>query len=327
MHHTRLSTRLISVLILGCLLLFSAIGADTPPANGHVNELGRVLILEYHLFEASESRWARSYDSFRRDLDNLYREGFYPVGVKDFVEGKIDLPSGKKPVILTFDDSSPGQMRYLKAAGGPRLDPDCAVGILWEFHRKHSDFPLKAIFFALPEAKQPHKLFGQPEFEKKKLNELVAMGFEIGNHTLWHADLAKYPGAAVQKQLALAQDAVGRLVPGYKFLALSLPMGDWPKEAALAIQGSHNGTEYHHKAIFLVSGGPAPSPFDLNCQFTRLPRIQVTGNELGRWLRYFDAHPDQVYVSDGDPARITVPGALLPRVATARFPALKISPY
>ncbi len=316
---------------LGCILLALictlGICAGRTAENNQANELGSIPVLEYHLIQPSESRWGRSVENFRRDLVALYDAGFRPISVKDFVEGRIDLPAGRKPVILTFDDSSPGQMRYLKDPGGPRIDPDCAVGILLDFHQKHPDFPLRGIFFVLPEAKQPHKLFGQPEFERKKLNELVRLGFELGNHTLWHADLARYDGTVVQKQLALAQDAVQRLVPGYRFLALSLPMGDWPKDPALAIRGSYKGIEYQNKAVFLVSGGPAPSPFDRKCDFTRLPRIQVTGNELQRWLKYFAAHPDQVYVSDGDAARVTLPRSQLPRLATTRFPGVQISPY
>ncbi len=288
------------------------------------NELGKIPVLEYHLIQLNETRWGRSVVNFRRDLQTLYDEGFRPIAVKDFVEGKIDLPAGRKPLILTFDDSSEGQMRYLKDGRGTRIDPDCAVGILLEFHKQHPDFPLKAIFFVLPEAKEPHKLFGQPEFEKQKLNELVRLGFELGNHTLWHANLAKYSAAVVQKQLALAQDEVGRMVPGYRLTALSLPLGEWPRDPALAISGTYNGIAYHHDAVFLVSGPPARSPFDSACQFTKIPRIQVTGSELSYWLKYFRAHPDEVFVSDGDPSRVTLPASELSRLAKSRFPNLQV---
>jgi hypothetical protein len=49
-----------------------------------------------------------------------------------------------------------------------------------EFHRLHPDFDPKAVFYVLPEAKQPHKLFGQPEYEIEKLRFLAEHGFEIG---------------------------------------------------------------------------------------------------------------------------------------------------
>ncbi len=315
-----------NTLVCWTFLATATILAGQAGAENRANELGSVPILEYHLIQPDESRWGRSIVNFRRDLETLYAEGFRPVSVQDFVDGKIDLPAGRKPMILTFDDSSPGQMRYLVGPDGPRIDPDCAVGMLLDFHHRHPDFALKGIFFVLPEAKEPHKLFGQPEFEKKKLSELVRLGFEIGNHTYWHADLAKYPGPVVQKQLALAQEAVERMVPGYRMMALSLPLGEWPRDPALALSGSYKGVEYHNKAVFLVSGGPARSPFDVKCQFTRLPRIQVTGSELSHWLKYFRTHPDEVFVSDGDSARITFPASELARFAKPRFPRLQITP-
>ncbi len=125
--------------------------------------------------------------------------------------------------------------------------------------------------------------------------------------------------------LALALDAVGRLVPGYRLTALSLPLGQWPRDSELAVSGCYKGIEYHNEAVFEVAGGPARSPFDSNCRFTRLPRIQVTGSELPRWLKYFRTHPGEVFVSDGDPARITAPAASLSRFAKSRFPRLKVA--
>ena len=99
------------------------------------NELGRVMILEYHLIEAPEARWARTPQNFRRDLDRLYREGFRLIGLNDYLDGKIDLPVGTTPVILTFDDSSPGQFRMIGTNGRPEVDPESAVGILEAFAR------------------------------------------------------------------------------------------------------------------------------------------------------------------------------------------------
>jgi len=38
-----------------------------------------------------------------------------------------------------------------------------------------------------------------------------------------------------------------------------------------------------------------------------LPRIQAIERELTYWLTYFDRHPDQRFVSDGNPNTITLP--------------------
>ncbi len=291
------------------------------------NELGRVPIFEYHLIESQESRWSRSIENFKADLELLYQSGYRPISLSDYLDGRIDVPAGKKPFILTFDDSSPGQFRYLVRDGKNVIDPDCAVGMLLEFHREHSDFPLKAIFFVLPEARQPHKLFGQPEFEAGKLLELVRLGFEIGNHTLWHANLGKYDGEVVQKQLAQAQEAIRKYVPGYTMRALALPLGVFPKDPQLARAGSYRGHAYHHEAILLVAGPPAPSPFSTACDLYHLPRIQVPGSDFRYWLNYFEKHPGEVFVSDGKPAVITFPHGLRPRFNASKFPRFAITAY
>ena len=97
------------------------------------------------------------------------------------------------------------------------------------FHRRHPDWANKAVFFVLPEAKQPHKFFGQPEYEADKLKELVALGFEIGSHTLWHANLGKYDDTTVQKQLALSKESIQKRVPGYAVRSLRCRLAFTPR--------------------------------------------------------------------------------------------------
>jgi peptidoglycan/xylan/chitin deacetylase (PgdA/CDA1 family) len=277
------------------------------PAEPRANELGRIMILEYHQIAEPEGRWARTPANFRRDLGRLREGGYRLMALGDLLGGTIDLPAGTTPVVLTFDDSSPGQFRYLERNGRLEIDPECAVGILEAFARTHPEFGLKATFYVLPGAAQPHRLFGQPEHEQRKLNDLVSRGFEIGNHTLWHANLSKYPETTVRKQLAEAQRLVGRLVPGYHLRTLALPMGAYPKNLSWAIRGGVDGTAYAHEAILMVAGGVAPSPFSRRFDPYRLPRIQATESELAFWLRYFERRPEERYLSDGDPAVVTIP--------------------
>ena len=291
------------------------------------NELGKVLILEYHLIQPEETRWGRSVENFKKDLERLYQDGYRPISVAEYIDGKIELSAGTKPVILTFDDSSPGQLRYLVRNDKPEIDPQCAVGMLLDFNKKHPDFRSKAIFFVLPEAKQPHKLFGQPEFELEKLKQLAALGFEIGNHTLWHANLGKYDASTVQKQLAESVAAIQKRVPGYMVRALALPFGVYPKDLNLAVTGSYKGISYHNEAILEVAGGAAPSPFSSACDLTHLPRIQVPSSDFQYWLNYFEKHPDEAFVSDGKADTISFPQALRTRINSAKFRSLKLDAH
>jgi peptidoglycan/xylan/chitin deacetylase (PgdA/CDA1 family) len=299
------------------LLASPLIAQTTRPAELPPNELGRVMILEYHKIDHPEERWTRTPANFRRDLQRLWERGYRLVSLGDYLDGKIALPKGTTPLILTFDDSSPGQFRYIEKNGGWEIDPDCAVGILEQFEREHPEFGRAATFYVLPGASPPNRLFNQPDLVGKKLVYLKSRGFEIGNHTLWHANLAKYEEATVRKQLLEAQEWVQRHLPGYRFRTLALPMGSYPKELAWAISGSINGSTYRHDAILMVAGGAALSPHARGFDPYHLPRIQATEAELSYWIKHFDSRPDERYVSDGDPGIITVAGG---KAAQARPP-------
>ena len=287
--------------------------AELPP-----NELGRVMILEYHKIDHPEERWTRTPTNFRRDLQRLWERGYRLVSLSDYLDGRIALPKGTTPLILTLDDSSPGQFRYLERNGGWEIDPDCAVGILEQFEREHPAFGRAATFYVLPGASPPNRLFNQPDLVGKKLAYLKSRGYEIGNHTLWHANLAKYDETTVRKQLVESQEWVQRHLPGYRFRSLALPMGAYPKELAWAISGGVNGAAYRHDAILMVAGGAALSPHARGLDPYHLPRIQATEAELGYWINHFDARPDERYISDGDASTITVPGG---KAAQVRPPA------
>ncbi|HSE92318.1 MAG TPA: polysaccharide deacetylase family protein [Methylomirabilota bacterium] len=271
------------------------------------NELGRVMILEYHKIDYPEERWTRTPENFRRDLETLYARGYRLAALNDLLDGVVRTPAGTTPVVLTFDDSSPGQFRYVGHQSAPEIDPKSGVGILEAFVRERPDFGRAATFFVLPGASRPNRLFDQPEHEGRKLRYLVERGYEIGNHTLWHANLGKYDEATVRGQLADAQIWVQRHVPNYMFRTLALPHGVYPRDVAWALTGTAKGTTYRHDAILMVAGGAAPSPFSRGFDAARLPRIQAVERDLTHWLSYFDKNPQERFVSDGDPESVAVP--------------------
>jgi peptidoglycan/xylan/chitin deacetylase (PgdA/CDA1 family) len=294
-------------------------GSRTPAGSGTLagslpqagalapNELGKVMILEYHKIDHPEERWTRTPENFRKDLQTLHARGYRLLGLNDLLDGRITVPAGTSPVVLTFDDSSPGQFRYIDKDGTVVVDPDCAVGILDTFARTHSEFGRKATFFVLPGASRPNRLFDQPQWEGKKLQYLSTQGYEIGNHTLWHANLGKYPEAVVRGQIAQAQEWIHRHVPDYRIRALALPHGVYPKDVSWALRGTAGGTSYRHDAVLMVAGGAASSPYAVNFDPVRLPRIQAVERDLSYWLTYFDRNPGERFVSDGDPSVVTVP--------------------
>jgi hypothetical protein len=278
------------------------------------NELGRIMILEYHKIDYPEERWTRTPENFRRDLETLYARGYRLVGLNALLDGKITLPAGTTPVVLTFDDSSPGQFRYIDQDGRFVIDPKSGIGVLEAFVSEHPDFGRAATFFVLPGASRPNRLFDQPQHEGRKLKYLVEQGYEIGNHTLWHANLGKYPEPIVREQIAEAQAWIQRHVPEYRPRTIALPHGVYPKDVTWVLAGSAKGSTYRHEAILMVAGGAAPSPFSRGFDVTRLPRIQAVDRDLAYWLSYFDKNPGDRYVSDGNPVTVVVPNTLRDRV-------------
>jgi Polysaccharide deacetylase len=296
---------LVAVLLLAAALMLASFAwaeALRP------NELGRLMILEYHKVDYPEERWTRTPENFRRDLETLYARGYRLQSLNALLDGRITVPAGTTPVILTFDDSSPGQFRYLGTNGTLEIDPKCAVGVLETFLREKPEFGRAATFYVLPGASKPNRLFNQPEHEGRKLQYLVSQGYEIGNHTLWHANLGKYDEVLVRTQIAEAQQWIQRHVPDYRIRTIALPHGVYPRDVSWALRGQAKGTAYEHDAILMVAGGAALSPFSRGFDPARLPRIQAVERDLASWLAWFDKNPGERFVSDGDPALVTVPG-------------------
>jgi hypothetical protein len=295
--------RALTAAALSSLVLLGSSGAGPLPPN----ELGRVMILEYHKIDYPEERWTRTPENFRRDLEALYSRGYRLIALNDLIDGRVAVPAGTTPVVLTFDDSSPGQFRYVPHNGSVEIDPKSGIGVLETFIREHPDFGRAATFYVLPGASRPNRLFDQPEYAGQKLRWLVERGYEIGNHTLWHANLGKYDERIVRDQLAEAQVWVQRLVPDYRFRTLALPHGVYPRDLSWALSGTAKGTTYRHDAILMVAGGAAPSPFARNFDALRLPRIQAVERDLSYWLSYFEKAPQERFVSDGDPSTVAFP--------------------
>jgi peptidoglycan/xylan/chitin deacetylase (PgdA/CDA1 family) len=313
-------SRLIAA-VLGLVAGLTTVGAAQ---ELRPNELGRIMILEYHKIDHPEERWTRTPANFRRDLETLYTRGYRLVALGDVLDGRITAPAGTTPVVLTFDDSSPGQFRYLEQNGSVELDPQSGLGVLESFAQERPDFGRTATFYVLPGASRPNRLFDQPQHAGRKLRYLADRGYEIGNHTLWHANLGKYNESTVRDQIAEAQTWIQRHVPNYRPRTLALPHGVYPKDVAWALGGQAKGTTYRHDAILMVAGGAAPSPFSRRFDPIRLPRIQAVERDLGYWLSYFEKNPGERFVSDGDATTITVPAARRDHLRTPLPASLRI---
>jgi hypothetical protein len=286
-------------------------GQRTSVATRAPNTLGRIPILEYHLIGDKNGTYERTIAGLRSDLELLYNRGYRPINVSDILDKKIPVPVGFSPVALVFDDASPSQFRYVEKNGSLEIDPNSAVGILLQFHRDHPDWGKKAVFCMLPAAQAGRSFFGdkgiegqKTEWRYKKVRFLQEQGFELCNHTLYHARLDK-AGEHVQEFIARGEMAIDSAVPGYKVRTFALPLGMWPKNRELAHRGSWTDpkskkvVKYDNDAILEVAGGATRSPFDPKFDPLRMTRVQVIGdNGLARELDALEKSGNR-YVSDG----------------------------
>lgn len=257
----------------------------------------RIPILQYHLIGDTDSRWKRSRDGFRRDLQLLYDRGYRPITIAQLVDRKFDIPPGTSPVVITFDDASPGQFLYTERNGKLEIDPSSAVGIWLEFSRRHKDWKNRATFCLLPAAAEGHAFFGdtgvagqKSEWRFPKVRFLVQQGFELCNHTLWHGRLDRRSDAAVQEQIARGLLAVDSAVAGYRVRTFALPLGRWPKNRALARAGTWTDAKgartvaYQFDAILEVTGALVGTPYGPGFNPLSIPRTQVIGDNLAPLL-------------------------------------------
>ncbi len=307
----------------GLVIAIAATGRTRPgglaQADREPNELGRIPILEYHAIGDTELRWQRERSRFRADLELLYARGYRPVGIGEVVDRSIDLPAGLSPVVITFDDASPSQFRYLERGGVLEIDSTSAVGIWLDFARTHPEWRNRAVFCVLTGAGAGHAMFGERgidgqrgEWRHAKLRDLVQLGYELCGHTNVHTNLDRVTADAVPMHIARGLLAIDSAVPGYRVRSFAVPYGAWPADTASVRAGSWRDprsgrlVSYRFDAIFHAWGGPARSPFDPAFDPLRLPRVQATAGLLEQTLDELDAKRLR-YVSDGDPGTIARP--------------------
>jgi polysaccharide deacetylase len=274
-------------------------GTKLPP-----NHAGRIPVLEYHVIGGEKNAlYTRTVASFKADLEDVYKRGYRPITVAQMLDKNFaDVPDGLSPVVFVFDDASPEQFRYIEQNGKLEIDPTSGVGIWLDFAKTHPNWKNRATFCLLNGGAAGHNFFGdatkfqgqKKEWRLQKVKWLADQGFELCDHTLWHAMLNKYSDAVVQEQIARNMMGIDSAVPGYKIRTLALPYGIWPKNRQLAWQGTWTDPKtgqahpYKFDAVLEVSGGPAKSPFDPQFNPHSITRIEAIGNGISKTLDQLD---------------------------------------
>ncbi|HRG49255.1 MAG TPA: hypothetical protein PLG41_23835, partial [Leptospiraceae bacterium] len=89
--------KIISLFILS-LLFTASIHSESPP-----NELGKFLIITYHVIGDKDSAYTRTIQGFKDDLALLKKGNFHPLKISDLEKRNLNIPKGKRPVFITLD--------------------------------------------------------------------------------------------------------------------------------------------------------------------------------------------------------------------------------
>jgi hypothetical protein len=293
-----------------------------PTTNLPPNELGRIMVLEYHRTGSPEGEFVRTLENFRKDLKALHDAGYRPVTMRQVLEGNIDIPRGTTPVVFTMDDATRGQF-YYRPDGS--IDPNTMMGSWVSFKEQNPSWgPGGMVWCILPAAAHPSNFFGEtPDREtpreqreaniRKKMEFIVQNGHEACNHTLYHARLDRASSTQqAMDWIGLGEDSIKAYLPAdYDIVTFALPLGMWPREKSAAWQGTYrNGKRYENKVVLEVSGGPSVSPFDNRWDPHSVDRFIVAPGALERQLQHWERDPTNRYVSDGDPRTVSYPASM-----------------
>jgi hypothetical protein len=286
------------------------------------NELGRIMVLEYHRTGSPEGEFVRTLENFRKDLNALYQAGYRPVTMRQVLEGNIDIPRGTTPVVFTMDDATRGQF-YLRPDGS--VDPNTMMGSWMSFKEQNPGWgPGGMVWCILPAATHPSNFFGEtPDRQtpreqreaniRKKMEIILRDGHEVCNHTLYHARLDRASGdQQAMDWIGIGEDSIKAYTPAdYDIVTFALPLGMWPRNRSVAWQGTYrNGKRYEYKVVLEVSGGPNVSPFDTRWDPHSVDRFIVAPGALEAQLRRWEQDPTNRYVSDGDPQTVSYPASM-----------------
>lgn len=292
-----------------------------PTTNLPPNELGRIMVLEYHRTGSPEGEFVRTLDNFRKDLKLLHEAGYRPVTMRQVMEGDIDIPAGTSPVVFTMDDATRGQF-YYRPDG--TMDPNTMMGSWVSFKEQNPSWgPGGMVWCILPAAAHPSNFFGETKDRdtpreqreatiRKKMEFIVQNGHEVCNHTLYHARLDRASNTQqAMDWIGIGEDSIkAYLPPDYDIVTFALPLGMWPDQKSVAWQGTYrDGKRYENKVVLEVSGGPNVSPFDTRWEPHSVDRFIVAPGALERQVERWKTDTAQRYVSDGDPRTVSYPAS------------------
>ena len=304
------------------IVITKSLGPDYKKYN--VDESGNVPIMMYHGISnlkdeetgytggnVDKDGYTRTVESFKRDLDFYYNEGYRMISLKDYINGDIDVELGKSPIILTFDDGLSNNIKVngLDENGNIIIDENSAVGVLEEYKKKYPDFNITATFFI------NDGLFNQEEYNEQILNWLTNNGYDIGNHTISHVNFTKIDSLETQREVGLMYQKLGKLLNDKYVKIVALPFGT-PynidnENFKYILNGNYDGFEYQTESTLRVGWEAEYSPFnkDFNKQFLKRIRAYDNNGKDFDIEMNFKILKNNRYISDGNIDNVVIPSS------------------
>ncbi len=293
---------------------------DSVYIENKVNELGKVPIMMYHgIIDTVDNKYTggnvdkdgynRTAKAFGEDLEFYYQQGYRMIRLTDYVNGIIDVPLGKSPIILTFDDGNQNNFNVLgiDENGNLEIDPNCAVGILESFKAKYPDYNVTATFFV------NGGIFNQSKYNEQILDWLIEHGYDVGNHTISHVDFTKIGVEKTQMEVGKLYKMLDDYIPGKYVKIIALPFGTPYKDShpnyPYILKGIYNGYSYETEAALRVGWEPEVSPFSKDFDIKFLKRCRAydnNGKDFDITMVFKNLEKNR-YISDGDKNLIVIP--------------------
>jgi peptidoglycan/xylan/chitin deacetylase (PgdA/CDA1 family) len=207
----------------------------------------------------------KSADEFRRDLAYLRRH-YECISLRELCERlRAGVPFRRRAAVITFDDG----YRDNYTAAAPALRE---AGLTATFFVSTGYIGTERIF---PHDQARATSSDHPKLTWDDLRMMEAAGFEIGSHTVEHADLGRADEAAIERELCESLATLNREL-GERPRAFAFPWGKPENITAQAATAIQNAGYYAALSAYGGANTCGASPFDL--------RRCDAGNGALNWL-------------------------------------------
>lgn len=282
------------------------------------NEAGDIMVVMYHSIsqKSNHYQWHRSKSEFWDDLEYMYKHNYVLVSMKEYLSNDIDIPRGKTPILLTFDDGLKSTFAIIKNKMGRYvLNPDSLIGILEEFKRKHPDFGSGGVLYVTANPFE-NDAFHNTKTEGSyydKFKYLTSLGYEIGNHTYHHYDLSTLSSSSIKEEAGKVNKMVSDSYNGYQVKYFAYPYGNVPSNEKIKVikKGQYKGISYKHESAVLA-GPRSPyftNPITKDFNAYKIPRTIASSGanqDMYWYFKYYEKHKNERYISDGDRSKLSI---------------------